>query len=113
MGRARRLTRFKDKLCRSFRMLFPELLDLLVGFAPLPERSAPITEYRRDLRRAALLARNPQDLADPSRQRVCNGIGSRRHAKSEPAQVVVLVVVAIPATMILPQFKAQNDPARE
>src|SRR5262245_15557999 len=82
-------------------MLLPEGLDSVVGFFPVRDGRPPVAEDRGCLRRCALVARRLEGFADGRRQRIGLDVCGAGYAKPEAAQVVILVVVAVPAAVIL------------
>src|SRR5262249_6892348 len=83
-------------------------------FLPLRDSGSPIAEDRGSLCRRAFLAWNGEDVANAFGQRIGDhrsGCGSRGDA--EPPQVVVHVVVAVPAAVILLQVDVQHSAAIE
>src|SRR5687768_14068020 len=104
MSFARCLAREQRHGRRAFRVSLPQCLDLSVRVFPVSDCRAPITEHSGDLDRRSLLARDFEDVANF----LWHGVGLRsavgfRGADAEPAEIVVHMVVAVPATVILVQ----------
>ena len=102
----------QNQLERSFGVLAPERGDGVVFRLPFRNGGAPVAEYRADLRGRALFTRNAQDFAHILRQRVGHGAGRGGNREANAAQVVVLIIVGVPAPVILLQAKTQNRPVR-
>src|SRR4051812_14531138 len=107
---ARLFPRQKRQRCRGLWILLPELLDLSIGFFPLRNSAAPIAEHRRYLHRRSLVAWNRQDLSNLLGNRIGFHRAARfRGADAEAAEVIVHVVVAVPAPVRLPKSDAPGD----
>src|SRR5579872_1281578 len=91
-------------------MSLPNLVNRSVRFLPFDDRRAEITEESRALGRRALLARYAERAANVGGKWIGDWIGGRRHRQSESPQVVILVVVAVPAAVILNQVYLQLGP---
>ena len=81
--------------------------DPAVLFLPFGHGRPPIAEHAIDLLGRSLSGRHLQNRADIARQRIGNGILRRRDREAEAAQVVVLVVVAVPAAVILRELERE------
>ena len=95
-------------------MLLPERLDPVVGLLPLGHGRPPVAEDGRRLGRRSACSRG---MARISRTLCGSGsaVGVRRGRDREPeaAQVVVLVVVAVPAAVVLRRVERQDRARRE
>ena len=92
-------------------MLFPQLRNTFVRFLPFRNRRAPAAENRLDLRRRALVARNGENVANVLGQGVRRRPRGAGNREAKPADVVGLVVVAVPAAMILGEIERQQNVA--
>ena len=100
LARASRV--LEHELRRALGMLLPEGLDPVVGLLPLGDgrppvaedggRSAPGVRWSRGIARISRTSRGTRSAAASGR------VG---HREPEPAEVVVLVVVAVPAAVLL------------
>src|SRR6266542_6359669 len=91
----------------AFGPLFPKRFDLLVDLIELRDGGAPITEDRGYLRGGSFFARDLEDFAHTSRERVGQGVGGAGDAEPEAAKVVVLIVIGVPAAVVLHQAKVE------
>src|SRR5690606_36147164 len=92
----------------SRRMLLPELLDLVVRCLPIRNGSSPVAENRCLFARRPLGRRFSNRGTHRCRERIGLGTLGARHGESEAAQVVVLVVVAVPAAVVLGEAELQS-----
>ena len=110
---ARHLARGQHQLRRAVRMLLPEGLDRVVGLFPFGDRGAPVAEDGGNLRRRALVAAGWPEC----RGRLAAADRPRRSARgdreAEAAEVVVLIVVAVPAAVVLLEIEGQHGARRE
>ncbi len=95
----------------AFGMLPPERFDRVVGLFPLGNRRPPVAEDRGNLGRRPLFPRDRQDLADVLRQRIGRRVRRVGDRQAEAAQIVVLIVVAVPAAVLLAEGKRQHRAA--
>src|SRR5436305_1713756 len=84
-----------------------------IGLLPVGHRRPPVAEHGRDLGGGPLLPGYHQDLTDTGWDWVGDGVRGTRDRQPEPAEVVALVVVAVPAAVILSQVERQDRAARE
>src|ERR1700731_327229 len=113
MSLARVVSLLEHQLRRARRMLLPECFNLIVRRLPLGDRGSPVAEDGRRLGLVALGPRDLQLLAHITGHKVGPGVRSVGHREPEPAQVVALVVVAIPAAMPLGELEGQDGACRE
>src|SRR5207249_811874 len=109
--RARCLPLPEYELRGTFRVLLPQLRDLVVCLLPFRNRGAPIAEDRLFLLRRALCRGNGKNFTNVLGQRISSCAGGICNRKSEPAEVVVLIVIAVPAPMILGEINRQQGAA--
>src|SRR5438128_11881822 len=100
-------------LRRSFWILFPQLRNAFVRILPFLNRRAPGAENRLGLRRSVLLARNGENVANVLGQRVCGRSRRAGNREAKPAEVVGLVVVAVPPPVILGEIKRRQPDRSE
>src|SRR5579875_351076 len=104
----RLLTCLQHQLRRSFRMLLPQCLNAFVGLLPFGDGCAPVTKNGPFLGWRSLRGRDSEEIADVLRQWISLGIGVISEGKAEAAQVVVLVIVAVPTAVVLYQMERQH-----
>ena len=107
----RRLALYKRKLRRSLRMALPQRFDPPILLLPFGHGRPPIAEQRRRLLGRSFRGRYLHDRAHIRRQRIGNRILGRRHREAEAAQVVVLIVVAVPAAVVLHELEREPHAA--
>ena len=93
-------------------MFAPQGLDAIVGVFPFRNGRSPIAEDECFLGRRPLLAGSGEHVADAPRQRIGLRAGLCRQGQAEAAQIVILVVIAVPATVVLRKMERQNGPLR-
>ena len=108
--RARLITLKRDELSCSDRMLAPECLDAIVGLAPPGYCRPPVAEDTLSLLSGSVLTRCRENVPDRGRHRVRSGTRVRSHGEPEATQIVVLVVVAVPATVLLDELEREPEP---
>src|SRR5262249_35312909 len=84
-----------------FRVLTPKSCYLVVSLFPSGNGRPPVTKERSELGPCALVRWNRQDLANSRRQRIGGRARRARDRQPEPPQIVVLIIVAIPASVVL------------
>src|SRR5439155_18948374 len=77
----------------------------------LRNRRSPIAKQTCHLDRRALLTRRLKNFANRRWQRIGLGVLGGRNAESKAAQIVVLIVVAIPPAVVLRQLELELRPA--
>ena len=92
---------------RTARPLLPQRFDLVVGFLPLGNRRPPVREDGGELLGRTLVARKSKNLADSYRHGIGLGVRGGSDRQPEPAEVVVHVVVAVPAAVHLLEVDVQ------
>src|SRR5690242_2919846 len=92
--------------------MLPPLRKARVRLLPFRDRGAPVAEDRLHLRRRALAAWNGENVANVLGQRVRRCPGSLGDGEPKPPEVVILVVVAVPSSVILGEIKSQQGAAR-
>src|SRR5262249_8668815 len=108
IGLARFLTGAQDQLRRAFWMLFPKLLDLGVGILPLRDARPPGAENGFFLGGGSALGRHRKQFSHAGWQRIGDGLFVVGHRKAETAEIVVLIVVAVPAAVVLRELECQQ-----
>ena len=93
---------------RAVGPFLPERFDFVVCGFELRLQRAPIAEDGGDLAGRTLLARNGQDVAHTPGQRVRDRVGGAAHRKAEAAEIVVHVLVAVPAAVIVLEMELQH-----
>ena len=89
-------------------MLFPQCFDSVVGLLPLGNGRSPITEEGPVLVRCPFLFGNRQNLPDPFGQRVGHWILGGRDRKPKTTEIIVLIVVAVPASVSLAEMNGEQ-----
>src|SRR5262245_31456989 len=90
-------------------MLVPQFFNSCVRVVPISDGRAEVAEERVGLGGGALVARNGKRGADVSRQRVSRWIGDSCDRKTKAPQIMVLIVVAVPAAVVLDQVDFELD----
>src|SRR5438874_10810926 len=107
---ARLFARQQGQRSRAVRIFFPKVIDLCVRLFPIGHCGSPITELGGDLEWRALFSRDFEHVADFLRQRIgFHGATGGSRADAEPAEIVVHMVIAVPAAVILTQADAPED----
>ena len=86
----------------------PDFGNLIVFRFPFRNRSAPIAENRLHLKRSALAGRNGEDVAHVLGHRISRGARCVGNGQAELADIIALVVAAVPPAMILRQVNGQD-----
>ena len=107
MGRARSFAFAQNELRRRPGVRLPQSFNLGVLRLPVGDRRSPVAEEDILLGGAAHLRRDAQHVANGGRHDLFRG-GAAGDRQAEPAEVVGLVVVAVPAAVVLGQ--AKRDP---
>src|SRR5262245_8597456 len=104
-----------DQLRGAFRILLPQLIYPFICSIPVSyakDGRPPVAEDCLGLRLRPLLPGDPEDFADSGGQGVCFCIGSSSDGETHPAQIVVLVIITVPPTVVLFEIKSQDCSAR-
>src|SRR5262249_4552237 len=104
---ARFPTALEHKLRRPLGMLPPQFFNLRVAVGPLGDRRAPAAEDGCGLPRRTAGRGNCENIADTLRQGVGHSVCGRGDRQAEPAEIMVLVIVAVPAAVVLGYVKRQ------
>ena len=90
----------------------PQLIDPCVDIGPVLYRRTPIAENLARLLGRAVARGNPKKLPHLRGQRIGGGVRIRRHREPKAPQVMVLIVVAVPAAVLLADVERQDRAAR-
>src|SRR5262245_40500847 len=90
-------------------MLGPEVFDSRVRVVPFRDGRAEIAEKSVGLGGRGLGAWHRKRATHVGGQRSGSRIGSGRHRQPEAPQIVVLIVVAVPAAVVLDQVHFELD----
>src|SRR5690242_11412322 len=97
----------KRQLSCALWMTRPQRIDATIFLLPPGHGRTPVTKYAVDFLSSASARPFVDDRTDIRWQRIRHNIFGVCHGEPEATQIVVLVVVAIPAAVVLDQLEFQ------
>ena len=94
----------------SLGVLPPQLRNPVVRRLPFRNRRAPVAEYGLGLGRRAPLPRDFDERTHACGERIGGRSRVRGDRETEAAEVIALVVIAVPAAVILHEIEGQDGP---